>query len=312
MNISFRIRCIKNSIKFWLINCRYRLKYKPIRAEKRNIIYLVFVPDRKHAGLSDRLKVMVSVFHDAKLNGYRFKCYWGTPFPLSRYLRPKYDWVASLEELEYSLFDTKIVNESDGKTPCHLSPGKQYHIYNYYAYVFDEYFADIQCYWMDLFDELFSPNEILEQELLRYNVAPSSYISVHLRFVNALEHFEDTFFENKIDDESQRQALIAKCKRGITEIVNQHPNTQVYVFSDSKVFLDSLNDIQVKILGSECLGHCGENTNDDVHMKTFVDLFFMSRSKEIYWITCPEIYQYSGFAKMAARIGGIPFTQKRL
>ena len=312
MSIKMHSLLFKNNIKFWLINTRYRLKYRPIRAKKRNVLYIVFVPDRVHAGLSDRLKVIVSSYNLAKFNGYQFKCYFETPFPLSRYLEPKFDWVANFEELEYSIIDTKIINERKNNNGRHLVPNKQYHIYNYFSDFFEEYFADTKCQWVELFYELFRPSELLMDALSAYNIEERTYISVHLRFVNALEHFEDTFFENKIDDESQRQALIAKCKRGITEIVNQHPNTQVYVFSDSKVFLDSLNDIQVKILGSECLGHCGENTNDDVHMKTFVDLFFMSRSKEIYWITCPEIYQYSGFAKMAARIGGITLTQKRL
>ena len=96
------------------------------------------------------------------------------------------------------------------------------------------------------------------------------------------------------------------------EIVEEHKGTPVYVFSDSKVFLESLSDMPVKVLNSESIGHTNEQGKTDVYLKSFLDLFIMSKSKDIYRILSPELYQWSCYALLAARIGDIPFHDKWL
>ena len=127
MNKEF-IKCdIKNFIK----NSIYRLRCTYHRAKHRNVYYCVFETHKKHAGLADRLKTVIIQYDLAKASGYEFKLFWKTPFCLSEYLKPKTNWECSLDDLEYSLLDTKIISEVSWRQRKLLKPGKQYHCYRY-------------------------------------------------------------------------------------------------------------------------------------------------------------------------------------
>lgn len=94
--------------------------------------------------------------------------------------------------------------------------------------------------------------------------------------------------------------------------MSENEGKEVYVFSDSKRFLDSIDDISVKILGSENIGHVSENSNKEVQLKAFVDLFVMSKSSAVYRMQAPELFSYSGYSLLAANIGDIPFYNKKV
>ena len=127
MNRAFLVCDIKNFIK----NSAYRIKYRPIRAKRKNVYYCVFETHKKHAGVADRLKTVITQYNNAKACGYEFKLFWETPFRLSDYLRPKYNWEATWDELEYSLYDTKILSEVSWRRIKELKKNKQYHCYRY-------------------------------------------------------------------------------------------------------------------------------------------------------------------------------------
>lgn len=303
---------IKVDIKNFLKNSLYRLRYKPIRAKKRNVYYCVFEKKKKHAGLADRLKTVILQYNIAKANGYEFKLFWETPFKLSEYLSPKQNWECSLDELEYSLIDTKIISEVGWRKRGILKPKKQYHCYRYTGWNPPEIFPITGYKWTDLFNELFEPSEKLISAYKRLNIKKHSYIAVHIRFVNALEKFENTFFDNHIESEEERNALIHRCKKGILELVNENPGKDIYVFSDSKVFLDSIYGLPVKVLEHSDLCHVSENSNPDTHLKTFLDMYVISKASAIYRFQAPEILSTSGFAMVASRIGDIPFYDKQI
>ncbi len=302
----------KYDIKFLIVNLRYRLTCKLCKAQKKNVIYFVFRPQIKHPGLADRLKAIISLYNLSKLYGYQFKCYFKTPFDLSDYLISKFDWSLELKDLEYSIIDTRFINEVNWHKKPKLKSGKQYHCYCYSGNELPEFFPDTGYKWSQLFHEMFSFSNKILNVCDSYNLSYGSYISVHFRFVNALERFENTFFDNYLKTEVERNALINKCKKGIQEIINDNSNVPIVVFSDSKVFLESLNDMNVLVLDINSIGHTGDNGSDDTFLKSFVDLYMMSRSKAIYRVLCPEIYQYSCYALLAARIGDIPFYDKHV
>ena len=310
MKYSFAL--FKKDVKFFLINMRYWRKYRFVRAKNRNALYFVFRPEQPHAGIADRLKAVIALYNHAKANGYGFKFYFETPFVLTDFLRPNTDWPLKLEELEYSVFDTKIINETNWHKLPKLIPNKQYHCYNYTGNEIPWQFEDTGYCWSHLFQELFAPSDILREAIESCHMEPHDYISVQLRFVNALERFENTFFDNYLETQEERDKLIRKCKKGIMEIVEEHKGIPVYVFSDSKIFLESLSDMPVKVLNSESIGHTNEQGKTDVYLKSFLDLFIMSKSKDIYRILSPELYQWSCYALLAARIGDIPFHDKWL
>lgn len=308
----YSLTYLKYDIKYFLTNCKYLVKYRLRRAKKRNILYFVFEPSIKHPGLADRLKAVVSLYNVAKRDGLDFKFYYKDPFDLSDYFAHRLDWRMELSDLEYSLIDTRIINECNWRPIKALSHNKQYQCYCYAGNDIPWKFADTGYKWSELFNELFKPSDKL---LAAYNVLcmdKKPYISVHLRFVNALEKFENTFFDNFIEDEEERKKLILKCKNGIREIISENKDKLLYVFSDSKLFLDSCTDIPVKTLKTDNIGHVSEKSSTDVYLKTFLDLYVMSKSDVIYRIKAKEIYNLSCFALLASRINDVKFIDKNL
>lgn len=315
MNIElckFKLAQAKNLVKFFLKNLKYRMKCRLRDAKRRDTLFFVFEQGIKHPGLADRLKAAVSLYNLCKKSGYQFKMYFETPFRLSDYLEPVMKWEARIEELEYSLMDTRFINEQNRKPIRHLTPGKQYHCYCYAGNDMPRIFKDTGYKWCDLFHELFRPSKELERAYKDLKLPPLSYISVHLRFVNALERFENTFFDNHLETQEERDNLIARCKKGIRELQEENPDTDIYVFSDSKVFLDSLGDMTVKVLAHNDVGHVSEGISQAAQLKAFLDLYVMSRSAKVYRIEAPELYNWSEYAKLAAMIGDIPFITKKI
>lgn len=303
---------VKSDIKNFLKNTVYRLKYRIFNAQKLNTYYCVFEPQKKHAGLADRLKSVIHQYNLAKAYGYEFKLYWETPFCLSDYLVPKNDWICKLEDLEYSLIDTKIISEVSWRKMPQLKINKQYHCYRYSGNLLPRVFEDTGYKWCDLFNELFTPSKLLLDSYEDLKLVEKSYVAVHLRFVNALENFENTYFNNHLDTQEERDCLIKKCKQGINEIIADNKGKDIYIFSDSKVFLNSLSDMPVKTLDSTNVGHISENSNQFSQLKTFLDLWVMSKASKIYRIQAPELFQWSYYAVLAATIGDIELIDKKV
>lgn len=299
-------------VKSFLKNCKYRLRLRFKRAKKRNILYLVFDPERSYPGLADRFKAIVALYNMAKFNGYDFKFYWRDPFPISEYLVPQGEFEAKLEDLEYSLLDTRFITEKNWADISTFAKDKQYHCYLIAGNELPKVFLNTELKWCNLFHELFKPSKKLEDAYHSFGEKQGNYISVHLRFVNALEKFENTYFNNYLENEEDRERLIEKCKRGIIQIVNENKGKDIYVFSDSKLFLNRLNDIPVKTLNSENIKHSGCSNDKKAAFKTFLDLLFMSRGEKIYKIEADELYKWSGFAHVASAIGDIPFETFKL
>jgi DNA primase len=108
-------------------------------------------------------------------------------------------------------------------------PNKQYHCYRYAGNTIDRVMPDTGYEWKALYDELFTPSEKLTRAYRELNVAENTYVVIHARFCNALEQFENTFMDNHLDTEEQKQALIERCHKGIMQIKEEHPNKEIYV-----------------------------------------------------------------------------------
>lgn len=267
-------------------------------------------PRFNHPGLADRMKAIIACYNEAKKNGLHFKIIFKQPFVLEDYLHSTStdnDWVADFGDLEYSFLKTRFVNEKRG---WHLSatPRCQYHCYNYTGDIIPEVFENTGYKWCDLYHELFTPNEEIIRAIHATGIPPKSYCAIHLRFVNALEDFEEGHY-NRLSTESERQVLIERCKAGIREIIACNPHKKILVFSDSKIFLRSLDDMPVEKLNPDAIGHiCFDNKHDHV-LKVFIDQYMISLASKVYMITAPEMYSSSCFSLCGARIGGVEFVR---
>lgn len=319
-----KYRYVYVDVKWFIENAkrflRNNLKFKFLSENDLNVIYFIIDPKKTHCGMVDRFKGIVNAYYFAKLNDYKFKIIYKTPFPLENYLQPnKVDWVADFSDLKYSLFQTRFINECEWHKPPKLKRNRQYHIYNYvgngmYTFIPQK---DIVQVWHSLFIELFKPSERLADAITSNiscivgNDKDAEYYAIHIRFVNVLDNFEPSLANGTcgILDESEKANFIKRCKDGILKIIQDNGERNRYlVLSDSKVFLTSIGDIPVVTLDSTKLGHVSFTDSEDSTMKTFVDFYLLANAKAVFRIMAPELYSSSCFASHAAIVGNAPFV----
>ena len=298
----------------------YILRMRIGKTYRRNTFFFVIAPNIKHPGLADRMKAIINCYNIAKLNGYDFRIVFKIPFRLEDYLQPnKVDWMADYGDLNYSIRGTKFFNEMDfltedswvGRTK--LVKNREYHCYSYIGNRQPKTFPESGYEWSNLFGELFRPTPRLQSAIDACGYDGDSYVAVHLRFVNALENFEEvSCCDNALHTEKEKTALINRCKQGLLRIKEENGDCHVLVFSDSKRFLDSLTDIPVEVLNHDNIGHVSYEGNDDATLKTFLDLYMIARAKKVYRIDAPELYAWSGFALTGAMIGGKDFLTEKV
>lgn len=76
--------------------------------------------------------------------------------------------------------------------------------------------------------------------------------------------------------------------------------------------LDSIGGLPVIVLDSGNIGHVSFDGNDATALKTFTDLMMMARARAVYRIDAPELYAWSGFARVSASIGGVGFLTEKV
>ena len=312
------------AIYMWLKTLRRNMPYlRKLRisgGHDRDMFYFVIAPGIKHPGLADRMKAIVNCYNIAKMNGYQFKIVFKIPFRLEDYLVPnEVKWKAEFADLRYSLGGTRFFNElyflseDSWKGRTHLAKGKEYHCYNYVGNRQPRMFPESGYEWSKLYHELFRPSPSLQAAIDACGYEEKSYVAVHLRFVNALENFEEvTCWDNALHTEEEKVNLINRCKQGLLRIKEANGGCRVLVFSDSKRFLDTLGDIPVEVLDHDNVGHVSYGADDDATLKTFVDLYMIARAKKVYRIDAPELYAWSGFAVTAAMIGRVDFVTEKV
>lgn len=298
-----------NSMRYYFRNLHYywhSYSLKKDREVSGNTLYFIIDPNIKHPGLVDRFKAIVGLFYVAKESGFDFKIIFNHPFRLENYLSVnKYNWIADQSELSYSLQNVRLIAyNGSGKIPKLRKTIKQYHVYCYIGYdiISSNHILNAESVWRNLYLELFKPSQALNECINSCNLEISGYIAVHLRFVNALENFEEDQFNTLT--KVRQENLIQRCLKGIKQIIDQNKNTKVVIFSDSKVFLERVKVLPVIVLEGK-VGHISfvENSHE-VAMKTFVDFYEISNASRVIRILAPEMYN-TVFSYYAAVVGGV-------
>lgn len=292
----------------YIRNMHLLLKIRLGEIKSKDVLFFIIDPSIPQPGFADRVKAIVCAAHEAKTSGLQFKIVYNDLedflIPASR-VEAYPDWRASFDDLEYSLTKTKIwrLYVKKGMLPPLKKKGFQYHCYNYNGNMLPCQFRNGD-YWYDEYARLFQPSEKLQSAINAVGLDKGTYAAVHLRFANALESFEKDF--NNALTKEQQLLLIVRCKKAIAKIIEK--GRPVVVFSDSKIFLNSLGDMDVTVLKSDNVGHIGmHDTSKDVMLKTLLDFYLIAQSAEVYSIGCKEIYANSGFPQVAAMVGNINF-----
>jgi hypothetical protein len=322
MDLIEHIKCFLRANKFYKkyfqtrVNdlryaCRkyiYYFKYYSFKDDgtaSGNTLFFIIDPAIRHPGLSDRFKAMIGCYYIALVNGFDFKIIFEYPFRLNDFLDVnKHDWTAGKEALSYSLRNSRVMAYNGaGKVPRLKKSVHQYHVYSYIGYdiLASNRVPNYKRLWGLFFRELFKPKDFIEQDISDAGLEENGYIAVHLRFVNALEHFEANHYNALPPD--RREDLTARCLNAIRGIVGEYGGRlPVVVFSDSRVFLSRVKELPVVTLDGD-VGHLSFNHGQAVVRKTLLDFFLISRARQVYIIQAPEMYAtvYSSYAALVGR-----------
>lgn len=297
----------------WLIrNILYRIRnfsIEPSTIGKRTLVFYMD-PKRKYPGLVDLLKAIIGCYYIAKENGYHFKLFFESPFLLRRFLSPSpagNNWVMSSEErnnVENLNAYVRLINYYGIGDVPKLTKDR-YQVRNFIGWniLQRNKMPDWKERWHKLYHELFQPSDLLLESLEKLYIKENEYIAVHVRFVNALEFAEKDYPQKPLDN-CGKERLINACIKKILmlETTTRH---KAIVFSDSNLFLDRCRRYGFMVLKGQ-VGHTTYDQSDETILKTFLDLYSIAMSKEVFSLRGENLYA-SAFPLYASIIGGKDF-----
>lgn len=135
------------------------------------------------------------------------------------------------------------------------------------------------------------------------------YVSVTFRFQQLLGDFKEGNYI--VLPPPERMLLINKCLEFVNNIHKKHQDAEwVLVTSDSVSFLNAAKDkfSFVYIVPGVVLHPDWSKAEGNLpYAKSFIDIFMIANAKKAYNYSTGGMYSNSGFAKNAARIGGIEY-----
>lgn len=281
-------------------------------ASTKPVLICMFDGKMPHGGLADRLQGMVSIFMYAKEHGMDFRIHHAYPFLLSSYLMPNHhDWQIEERDICYNRSISKPiwVAFSDNlfeKTFClrylrkQLKGHQQYHIYPSLK-IADKCFSR-------LYNELFKPSVLLEQELDKtLKAIGGKYITMSFRFVELLGDFKDCLHTTL--QPKEREELINCCLTAIPVVAKKAtPHKKIVITSDSVTFLERVATLPNIFIISGDIGHIDYQEDEKIHLKTFLDFYVIAHAEEVYMMRTEIMYR-SGYARCAAMIYDKPFKE---
>ena len=284
----------------------------------KTIVYMVQSETTFSGGLSDRLRGIISIYAECKRQRLPFKIVF-EPLHLQDYLVPnQYDWQIEAKNICWdlkkvypctlltynnNLENSAQINAQKKILQYYLNKSyKQIHIYSNMAIADNDFSV--------LFNELFRPSERLQNQIdyhLNKLGGEKKYISLTFRFRQLLGDFKEGGY---ILPESEREAYILKCIKGVVELHLRYPTERILVTSDSKMFLDRLSYLDYVYVIPGNVVHMGFtfDASQDVYMKSFVDYYMLSNAKTVFQMTDKLLFR-SGFPKRAAMLNGAKYVE---
>lgn len=275
-------------------------------------IICTFDGSMHHGGLGDRLRGITSVYEYCKRNNRIFKINFYDPFKLETYLLPnKYDWRINKDLISRNPNESKpVIFDCDLNFFEHyihrktmdimFKKNKQIHVYTN-TFCYDKSYSQN-------FHELFKPSPILQSAINeQLQIINGEYITISFRFCQLLGDFKQDVFRPL--PEKEQSLLIERSIQTIHRLKKKHPECpKIIVTSDSLKFINAIQNISYVYIIPGVITHSNYKTNDESHLKTFLDFFIIANAKKVYMARTKIMYK-SGFAYRAAKINNIPFKQ---
>ena len=325
-NFSFLLKVLKgligdnNMYQFMVRVETYFLSPKIFHSNYRpdsRVIVVTFDDRRKHEGLADNLRAIVSIYRFCRLNNICFKVYYDSPFTLQRYLEPnEYNWLCD-KSMAYSDIQSKDYICLSYRDFFGLnSDSIQKYFLNSIVHTKDlnviRLYTNICCYdefYQTGFSQLFKPSKELQYQIdEQLNIIGCPYISVSFRFAQLLGDLKDSFGEPL--PASERESLISLCLNAVDNLhIKESQFKKILLTSDSTTFIDCAQKrfgFIYTVPGA--IGHVGNDGSDAVVMKTFLDMYMISNASKVFMIRTEQMFR-SGFAKRAAMVTNAPFEE---
>ncbi|MBQ7471813.1 MAG: hypothetical protein IJS97_05230 [Prevotella sp.] len=296
-------------------------KDAPRATNKTKQIICMLDGKRKHGGMADRLRGIVSTYYIAKQLGYDFRINFVHPFPLIDYLVPnKVDWRISQEELCYNSEDAEPMFCGSQATHVEtwfqktwirkrcLKAHKQLHVYT------NAHILRLGNQFRNCFNELFRPSDALQKALdEQLALIGSEYDAMTFRFQQLLGDFiEESHFLILSPEEAQK--LMERCVEQIEKLHDKLKEKRRFlVTSDSVRFLKYASErLDYVYVVSGSLAHMDwtENIPFESNLKSFLDFYLISKAQRAFLFQTGKMYN-SGFPRRAAQMGGVPFKHIR-
>lgn len=320
-------RCILlRKIKNYLSECKLRKTNIGHPANEQYLKGILFMVDGRllHGGLADRFFGIITSFALSKVHKVPFRLHFTTPYSISTFFQPnKYNWELQEGELSFCNKQTKEIvrlgDDSNWTRNLKIDRNKQIHLYANYVdtdwvtQINENFGTDYS--FSGLFTELFKPSVKLQHCLdTHLNVLGKDYISICFRFRNLLGDFYEAH-ANTLDNKDREQ-LILSCLHEVKRIIELYPYpTKCMVTSDSLSFLKRVKTLDRVYICEAKRVHVdfSENSNDEAHIQSFIDLFLLALSSHIYNICVPVGEgingMVTGFPVFASQLYNKPFTR---
>lgn len=280
----------------------------------------VFMADGKmiHGGLFDRLKGAVSVYALSIVHKKRFSICFTHPFLLEKYLEPNlYKWNDKFNQVIYTFpYSRPIIAYSEIRHPFRMLKKRkaQTHFYfggNILDAINKKYGTNFK--WGVLYHDLFKPSVKIERRVKEIKESiGTSYVTVHLRFLNLLgDKMEDAKYKTLTNVEQRDLCNVCICK--IQDIARDGSNIgkKVVVMSDSMTFLmetkERLPFVYVDEGNVKHIDRAGLTNDEDV-LKLLSDVYLIAGADNVYSIVGRGLY-HSAFPEYAALIGNVNFER---
>ena len=264
-----------------------------------------------NCGFADRLRGMITTYAFAKANGYPFRIKHDIPFKMEDFFTSnRIDWTIKEGELSCNIVYSNpivMIDHTKGNRLCRLSGKRQHHFYtNINALALINKYYGKNYKFSDLFSELFRPSVLLEGAVKPYiPYIEEGYISVSFRFMQLMGDFIDICGDT-LSIEGQ-EYLTQRCLSFIDSIKKKHSDIKyVFVTTDSTKFLARSKSLDYVFTIPGEIGHIGFHNSTEVHLKTILDFYLISKARKAYMGYTGKMYK-SHFAESAAEISGIPY-----
>ncbi|MDR0866956.1 MAG: hypothetical protein LBP75_00570 [Planctomycetota bacterium] len=258
---------------------------------------------QRAGGLSDRLRGIAALYRICQAQGLNFQINFTAPFALTDFLLPNtYDWTptaaAKTRPRDFLNAGADELAEAVAALSRKESPVCL--------------FTNCGCAdYGAAFAELFRPSDELQNLIAEHaQKAGGAYVAASFRFQDLLGDLNERHCPEL--PAASKEKMLALCLDHLRAIHAENPEVQIFVASDSRLFLTAARTLPFVYAVPGEIAHIDYPGGGDhsVYLKVFLDYFMLAGARKIYQVVEGPMYG-GGFAGSAAALRRTPLATRR-